>query len=83
MDIKTKYPGCWSVAYREARYFLYHRYKVVEDKEFILELIKSKDYDALDYMENFYALLREDQTCNKDISSRVFGKSLDEKIKQK
>lgn len=77
--MKTKYPHCWSVAFHEARYFLYHKFKVVDDRDFIRSLIKANDFDMLDYMENFYILLRQDQTCNKDISSRNYLKPLTNK----
>ena len=70
MITKERYPLCFSVAYYEARYFIYHAFKVREDRLFIIDLINKKDTKNLDFMESFYNKLREEQTCNKDIYSR-------------
>lgn len=69
--VRELYPGCWSIAFNNAKYFFYHRFKVEGDRELIRSLIKDKNWELLQYYENFYNLLRQDQKCNRDISSRT------------
>lgn len=68
--LRFSHPLCFSIAYREARPFGYHSFKVKEDRDFLLELIEKKDKKSLDFMENFYKMLKKDQVCEKDIFSR-------------
>lgn len=68
--LKTTHPLCFAVAYREARFFGYHAFKVKEDRELLLGMIEKNDKKNLDFMEGFYKLLIKDQTCNKDIFAR-------------
>ena len=71
MITKERYPLCFSVAYYEARYFIYQAFRVKEDRLFIISLINKKDEKNLDFMEEFYkTLLKEGRTCEKDIYSR-------------
>ena len=70
--IKHSHPCCFSVAYCEGKRFLYQAYKVKEDQQFILGLIRKKDRKSLDFMEEFYkTLIKEGQRdSQKDIHSR-------------
>lgn len=69
--MKHKFPLCYSVAYYNARYFRYHAFKVKEDKEMILSLIKAGDEVTLQFYELFYKeMMKTDRACEKDISSR-------------
>lgn len=67
-ELKQKYPMCWSVAYKDARYAQRHQFRFVDDREVILSYIKNQQYELLDYMENFYWLLKEtDRRCERDL----------------
>lgn len=70
--VKHNYPYCFSVAYCEGKRFLYQAYKVKEDQQFLLGLIRKKDRKNLDFMEEFYkTLIKEGQKdSQKDIHSR-------------
>ena len=52
-ELKQKYPMCWSVAYKDAKYAQRHQFRFVEDREVILSYIKTNNMELLDYMENF------------------------------
>lgn len=67
---KQSHPNCFAVAYCGSSYFIYHAFKVKEDREFILQLIAKKDIRNLNYMEDFYRTLRNDQACKEDIYAR-------------
>lgn len=83
-ELKQNFPICWSIINREGRYLLYHAFKAREDRDTLLRYIKQKRYDLLDYMEQFYAHMREtDRICERDIMSRTYTQSLDqEKFKK-
>lgn len=70
-SIKLKYPLCFSVAYCEARRFIYQAFRVKEDQQFILKLISKNDKKTLDFMEEFYkTVIKEGRSCEKDLYSR-------------
>lgn len=69
--IKYSHPLCFSVAYCEARRFIYQAFRVKEDQSFILDLINKKDKKTLDFMEEFYkTVIKEGRSCEKDLYSR-------------
>ena len=78
LDIKKSHPKCFLVAYKGATGFQYHKQKVMYDGKFIRDLIKANDIRALDFMETFYTILKQERTCEKDIMSRNYCESLEE-----
>lgn len=69
--LQYSHPLCFSVAYCEARLFIYQAFKVKEDKQFIIDLISKNDKENLDFMEEFYkTVLKEGRTCENDVYSR-------------
>ena len=68
-ELKEKYFNCWCVLHA-SKYFWYHQFKVQGDKEFIKQLVKSGDFVALAFMEEFYKELRRNSDTQKDIMSR-------------
>lgn len=77
-ELKQKFPMCWSVAFKDARYAQRHQFKLKDDKETILSYIRAKRYDLLEYMEQFYwALKKSDRRCERDIYNTKIAVSFD------
>lgn len=70
--LRYSHPLCFSVAYCEAECFRHQAFKVKEDSQFILSLIRKKDKKNLDFMEQFYKILVQEgfKDSQKDIHSR-------------
>lgn len=69
--VKYSHPLCFSVAYCEAKRFVYQAFMVKDDSKFIVELINKNDKKTLDFMEAFYkTLMKEGRQCQKDIYAR-------------
>jgi hypothetical protein len=70
--LKKKYRYCASIAFYNSRLFNTHRFKVQEDREIITRAFRSNDDKTLEFYEKFYVdMLKNDRTCEKDLSSRV------------
>ncbi len=82
-DFLATYPLCHAVCYCPEAIFMYTAHKVIGDKDFIMQLLKTKDFAALEFMEVFYAGLRKERTGERDISNRSNGISYDEYIREK
>ena len=70
--LKYSHPLCFSVAYCEAKQFMYQAFMVKEDSTFIIGLVTKNDKKTLDYMEAFYRTIKkEERLCQKDVYSRI------------
>lgn len=67
---------CYSIIHCNSGIFRYHKYKVIDDREFLINLILNNKIKELDYMEEFYKELLSIRTCEKDIMSRNYCTSL-------
>lgn len=69
-DYKTLYPYCYSVAFKDSKYFRQHSFKVIEDKKFLQDAFKNNDIKTLNFMEFFYRELLKDYNTEKCIMSK-------------
>jgi hypothetical protein len=78
--LKENLINCYSVVYNP-RYFQYHQFKIDGDAPFIKKLIDTNNVFMLQYMEEFYKLIRSNRISEKDIMSRMHYSQLEEKWK--
>lgn len=79
MNLKSKYPYCFSVAFYNSKLFRAHAFKVRDDASFIKKAFEEGNESILQWYESFYyQMLTSDRACEKDIMSKYTTTNLDE-----